>query len=918
MCGIAGFYGFRNDDLIHKTSLELKHRGPDGEGFYLTDDVTLLNRRLAIIDRKGGDQPIYNEDKTIVVTYNGEIYNYQELRNVLEKRGHKFKTLSDTEVIVHGYEEWGDLCFDKFNGMFAVALNDQKHKKLILARDHFGIKPIYFSILGPVSDSLLRVLTASDRLEKSLRARRSPSSSTPKIIFSSEIKPIIDCGLIEKAPNDRIIYRYLKYRIHDDQRETFFKGIYRVMPGEMLEVRSSKLEVRKYTNLKEELLKQNVITKLRNYKITKFKEKLIDAIRLRLISEVPVGTCLSGGLDSSTIVSVVNKLLKEKVKEAESVGKIQNTFSAVFPGGTNNEEIYVDKLVKSYGLRVRAHKIYPKPEEFFKDLEDFIITQEEPTISTGPYAQYKVMQEARKYVTVLLDGQGADEMMAGYLPYYLVYLRQLWKEKKWLIFLKEILRSLDVIMNVSINQLIRTFMRNNKVKVDKLLKEKFIDSYQNEKFMVENFNLKKRLIDDIFSNSLQSLLRYEDKNAMRFSIEGRVPFLDFNLLRYLFSLSDEAIIKNGWNKNILRQSTTDLLPDLIRKRRNKIGFTTPEKEWFLRMKNKIYTIFLSESFGKRKYFNQTEVLKAFQEFIEGKNEDTMLFWRMLNIEMWMRVFIDKQNKKQVTSNKKQLGLNEGKKLEINVDDKEYFRYPIRTELFKKGDDLTKKIAELLNGYIANHPLNPLLKKEGNIGEVGTWFVVVSEKIVAIAQGRSYFIWDIKTGFWAKLLSKFVKKTPFGIGLGSPWTMQLAIQEKGLLRIVLAAVAGKTLQLLGIKGAFYKIAGREVAAIDGPTEYSLFPSNVSAKLGPKEPQKVSEEIHEKIVRSWKLEVGGKKTSNLKLQTSNFLGVVIIDANDLGQNVLGNTTGLDNKLIEKIFSDNPMGQSNEQTPLVMVQF
>ena len=270
--------------------------------------------------------------------------------------------------------------------------------------------------------------------------------------------------------------------------------------------------------------------------IINFKEKLIQATKLRLISDVPVGTCLSGGIDSSTIVSIVNKLLAEQVKEAESVGKIQNTFSAVFPVGSNNEEKYIDDL-KSQIVNIKSHKIYPKPEEFFQEIEDFIQTQEEPTISTGPYAQYKVMQAARKHVTVLLDGQGADEMLAGYLPYYFVYLRQLWKEKRYFIFLKEFIKSFDELLSISLYRYNDILGIKKSVDPADILSENFRQKFSSEKFTIENSNLKKRLREDIFSNSLQALLRYEDKNAMRFSLEGRVPFLDVNLLIFLFSLS---------------------------------------------------------------------------------------------------------------------------------------------------------------------------------------------------------------------------------------------------------------------------------------------------------------------------------------------------------------------------------------------
>ncbi|MGB3019657.1 MAG: asparagine synthetase B, partial [Microgenomates group bacterium] len=182
MCGIAGFYGFENKKLIKQFSKDLSHRGPDGEGIFSNEKVSLLNRRLAIIDLKTGDQPIYNEDKNIVTVYNGEIYNYKQLRKELEGNGHRFKTLSDSEVIVHAYEEWGDSCFDRFNGMFAVALFDKEKERLILARDHFGIKPLYFSIL--------------------------PNKS---LIFASEIKPLLNSRLVKTRPNDKVIYRYLKY-----------------------------------------------------------------------------------------------------------------------------------------------------------------------------------------------------------------------------------------------------------------------------------------------------------------------------------------------------------------------------------------------------------------------------------------------------------------------------------------------------------------------------------------------------------------------------------------------------------------------------------------------------------------------------------------------------------------------------------
>ena len=871
MCGIAGFYGFRHDQLIRKISQQLIHRGPDGEGYFLSDNTTLLSRRLAIIDVKGGSQPIYNEDKSMVVVYNGEIYNYLQLREELIRDNHVFATNCDTEVIVHAYEEWGEDCFDKFNGMFAIALYDRKKNKLILARDHFGIKPLYFSILN--------------------------DKKNIKVIFSSEIKPIFYSGLVNQKPNDRVIYRYLRFRLHDEGRETFFDGIYRLRPGELMIIENLNWEIKRYSNLPNQLLEKNNSAELTKDLIENFKHKLIESIRQRLISEVPVGSCLSGGLDSSTIVVLINRLLDKKVKEVNSIGKIQKTFSAIFPGFSNNEEEYINELISYLKFKVKNYKTYPNMDKFFKEVENFIKMQEEPTISTGPYAQYKLMQQVRKEVKVVLDGQGADESLGGYLPYYFVYWRQLFKEKKFFKLIKEIFTGKDVLFYFLSKKILNWLKIKKKLSVDKLLNPDFSKKFITETFSPTNDNLKRRLVEDIFYNSLPSLLRYEDKNSMYFSVESRLPFLDFDLLRQLFSLPDEAIIKDGWNKFILRQGLKNFLPKKILLRRNKIGFTTPEYDWFFAKKDEILKIFLSNSFANRKYFNQKAILEAFQEFIDGRIDDTMIFWRLINLELWLRVFFDKPVNKGEVAVKKNLLPNEGKKLAIEIADKIYLRYPIKTKIIKKGDDIINLIAD----YVLQALKKLNIKKS-------KFLVVVSEKIVAISQGRSYFIWEITPSFLAKFLCKFVSKSPYGIGLGSPWTMQLAINEVGFWRIFLAVIAAFLTKPFGIAGIFYRIAGREVASIDGPTSYSLYPSNFSAKLGPKNPGKVAEEIAKNInlfLTSFNQELA-----------SQFLGVAIIDANDLGQTVLGNAAKLSNQLIEKIFSDNPMGQSDEQTPLVLV--
>ena len=855
MCGIAGIYGQKDNNLLNTLSKNLIHRGPDGEGRYLDDNVSMLVRRLSIIDIAKGSQPKFNEDKSIIVTFNGEIYNYRELSAKLKKLGHQIHTNSDTEVIAHAYEEWKEKAFDMFDGMFAIALYDKSKKALILARDHFGIKPLYY------------VITKTQKKQT--------------VAYSSEIKPFLYSGLAKAIPDDRIIYRYLKYRIHDDNRNTFFKGIKRLMPGEVMFITKNNIKIKKYTDVPNNLIKTNKEPKKSKEIIKEFKRLLYKSVQNRLISDVPVGTCLSGGLDSSTVVSVVNNLISNKVDEAKSVGLRQNIFSAVFPGHTNDEEKYVNTLIKNLP-NIKVHKIYPNHKEFISDIKNFVKTQEEPTISSGPYAQYKVLQEACKYVKVVLDGQGADEMIAGYNPYYLVYFRQLLKEKKYLKLFFELFFSVDIVLKI--------IKQTNRYKSLDLINTQFKERFKKETFHPIKDNLKKRLIEDTFFNSLPALLRYEDKNSMRFSIEGRVPFCDINLIKYIFSQEDKFIINYGINKNILRSSTKSLLPNKIRLRRNKIGFTTPEYDWFHKNYDYLLKIFQSRSFGQRKYFNQVNAVMSLKKFKKGKFKDTLLLWRLLNLELWLREFID------IKTNIKKEFIHINKALIVKVNKTIYKLFIIKTKIFEKNSNYINIISNTIKTILNTQEINPLLKKR-------KFFIVVSEKIIAVSQGRSYYLWDIDPGLSARLLYRFVSKNPSGIGLRSPWTMELAIRESGIIKILLASCLSVITKLFGIKGVFYRVLGRKISSIDGPTPYSIYPSNISAKLGPKNPQKVAEQLTEKI-RSYNRNIDG------------FLGVVILDANDIGQDVLGNSTSITNAIIEKIYKNNPMGQTDEQTPISLV--
>lgn len=877
MCGIAGVYGRHDGDMLTRMGASIAHRGPDGEGFHSGGRIGFAFRRLAIIDREHGDQPFRASDGRYVAVYNGEVYNFRELRDELEAQGRTFNTHCDTEVVVQAFAQSGEAVFDRFNGMFAVAIYDNEAETLTLARDHFGIKPLYF-------------------------AKVAASDEAPHVVFGSEIKALLASGLVKAAPNDRVLYRYLRFRVHEDNNETFFAGIEKLQPGELMVIGPNGVQRRMFTTLREDLMALAKRSKPYGPAQTEeFHKLLTEAIHRRLVSEVPVGTALSGGLDSSTVVVTISKLMAEHAHDVESVGDRQQTFSAVFPGSVNDEERYVDAVVEGAKGPIVCHKVKPNPDQFLDDLVDFVRTQEEPTISTGPYAQYQVMRKATDHVTVLLDGQGADEMMAGYLPYYFVYLRQLRKQKLWTRLAGELRTSTDVLWRYGQERAKATLRLSKPAVITRILTPSFKTAHAGERFEPVRDDLKARLVEDIFHNSLPSLLRYEDRNTMRFLLEGRVPFLDFELMRFLFSLDDQAIIQDGWNKRVLRDALDRHLPATIVRRRNKIGFTTPEREWFLRIKNYVHGVFSSSSFGNRPYFDQTEVLRAFQGFISGHNSDTMLFWRLLNVELWFREYIDDhtdgsaEEAAQAEIATGPFDPNPGKQLELETRQGSCVRYPVRTDLFARGDDPVAKVSHYAQEFaeLAGERLDQ------------PWYLAVSEKAIAIAQGRSSFVWEIKPGRAAKILNKQVSRTPAGIGLGSPETMQLAIEEAGLPRILAASAVGAVGKVLGKKGWFYRVAGPAVRAIDGPTQYSLFPSNVSAKRAPKDPDKVSAAIAARL----------RQTLPEPARAA-FQGVAVIDANDLGCNVLGQATSLLDEQIATAFKDNPLGQGSQQTPLAVV--
>ncbi len=598
-----------------------QHRGPDGSGVHLDGPVGLAHQRLVVIDREGGRQPMSTADGRYTLVYNGEVYNHAELRQELQALGHTFTTRCDTEVVLHALAQWGEVALDRFNGMFALALWDRDAQTLTLARDHFGIKPLHLARV-PVPGS--------------------GGTGAPREawLFASEIRPILATGLVKPRPDDRSVYRYLRFRVHDDGPHTFFDGIERVLPGEVLTISADGVRRRAFTSLRADLLTEPTVRDERHDPdvSARFRRALTRAVRIRLRADVPVGTSLSGGLDSSAVTALIDELLPDE--SARSVGARQNTFSAVFPGYRNDEQRWVDAALEGRRDRVSGHTVKPASRELVADLTDFVRAQEEPVISSGPYAQYCVMREASRHVTVMLDGQGADEVMAGYVPQVVVHVRDLFGRHRGR-GVREAFALRDVFAGLARNRARRVLPTVRSASVTPLLDPTFGAEFRSETYAAPTRSLRERLVHDLFVGSLPSLLRYEDRNSMRFSVEGRVPFLDPDLVRFVFAQPDASVVGAGWNKRLLREAVHDVLPESITLRRNKIGFTTPQNEWFHEMGDVVRDVFVSESFARRSYFDRDGVVAAFDDWLAGRSgHDSMVFWRILNVELWLREFCD--------------------------------------------------------------------------------------------------------------------------------------------------------------------------------------------------------------------------------------------------------------------------------------
>jgi asparagine synthase (glutamine-hydrolysing) len=401
---------------------------------------------------------------------------------------------------------------------------------------------------------------------------------------------------------------------------------------------------------------------------------------------------------------------------------------------------------------------------------------------------------------------------------------------------------------------------------------------------------------------VQEALRLADRVGARSGVRVRLPYAESATSR---ALGEASATRPGGARAVASAVIGSELGVEVVGASGGVQAGAPVRDVLLRMKNRVYGEFLSESFVNRPWFRQPAVLVAFEDFIKGRNADAPLFWRLLAVELWAREFLDPAPVELAPAVVKgPLEPNAGKQLAIDLDGERWLRFPLRTELFAKDDPLDSLVAGYVESFFdevrADGAHLPAFERP--------WYVLVSEKIVAISQGRSYFIWDIEPSWAARTLSRFVVRTPYGIGLGSPWTMQLAIDEAGLPRILAASALGAAGKVVGRRGLFYRVAGHSVRAIDGPTEYSAYPSNVSAKLAPARPDEVSASLLAELTR--RLEAAGHTVPARTLR-----GVVVIDANDIGRNVLGQAADRPASFFEALFADNPLGQGSELTPIAV---
>ena len=552
MCGIAGIINKNgapvDPGLLQRMTERARHRGPDGVGYHLSENVGLGHRRLAIIDLTDtGKQPMHSADGQLTITFNGEIYNYLEIREQLLQRGYYFVSNSDTEVILAAYAEWGPDCVHQFNGMWAFAVHDRQRQLLFCSRDRFGIKPFNY-----IDNARL-------------------------FAFGSEIKQLLEL-VPQRVANSDVMYTFLITGLLDYSEDTFFQDVRKLLPGYnlLVDLKTGTIECRQYYRVHPTDLNDATPGEIEQ----RFLELLASSIEFRLRSDVPVGTCLSGGLDSSAIATLAASRYQSRS------GHPFCAVTAISTAPVNNESRYAQRMVEHAGLRWLS--ITPTPADFAQAMPDVAYHQDEPIPSPSPVMQYFVMRIARENgIPVLLDGQGADETLLGYQYYFGMYLRSVMRERGTVAALHALRGAVTQNLRLSYFVALKYAFGAASPRL-RYARDRFAASHLHSKPRLPRVlrdqaaslsELRSFQLQEISAITLPPLLRYEDRNSMAFAVETRLPFLDYRLVELCIGLSLEYKIRDGWTKWILRKCMAGTVPNEIVWRKDKIGFEAPDANW---------------------------------------------------------------------------------------------------------------------------------------------------------------------------------------------------------------------------------------------------------------------------------------------------------------------------------------------------
>ncbi len=610
MCGIAGVIVFEGKPVkpavIHAMTEALAHRGPNDSGceFFNEGHAALGHRRLSIIDISPlGHQPMASADGNHWIVFNGEVYNYVELRAELERAGRTFRSHTDTEVILQAYLQWGPACFSRFNGMWALAIYNRTSRELVLSRDRFGKKPLYYYFDGKI------------------------------LVFGSEPKAIFAHPSVTKSPDLRKIVNYAgrHYRYVEDDRRSFFEGIAQVPKGQVFSVDGQgKVGSLTYWSLRpaEDLTVKFSEPAL----VEQFRDLLDDAVRLRLRSDVPVGAMLSGGMDSTSIVSLAARRHPHF-----------KTFSSVTGEGYYDESAYIHEVVKAAG--VEATFIYPAAENLFTTLREMLKFHDEPVCTVTWYSMYLMVKEiAKANVPVVLTGHGGDELLAGYWDHYHYHFQDIRtsgaddasERGSWLDNHRR-----EASEYAQQRMYVEALAKDGAVQTAKF--STYLGCLQGnvqalamepERGNPFHAALDRRLYSELFYESVPASLRAEDRNCMAFSIENRVPFLDYRLVEFAFRLPSKYKIRDGLGKWILREAMKGILPEKVRTRKDKAGHNMPFDEW-LRGPNRaeVEMLLCKDGFINETVYVRRKVEALFREHLNGSNHQ-MFFWQYINLHLW--------------------------------------------------------------------------------------------------------------------------------------------------------------------------------------------------------------------------------------------------------------------------------------------